>query len=73
MTGERESVSLIYLVCVTAVILALVIFFGLRAHYAAKELDLSGHTSRHRAFWISAWIKRRCSMLDTNSDTASLK
>jgi hypothetical protein len=43
MTDERESMSIIYLVCMTAVILALVIFFALRSRYAAKQLNLAGH------------------------------
>ena len=41
MTDERESMSVIYLVGLTAVILALVTFFALRSRYAANQLDLA--------------------------------
>lgn len=43
MRGERESIRLIHLVSLTAVILALVIFFGLRSRYGGKQLNLTGH------------------------------
>ena len=36
MIDEREGISIIYVVFMTAVILALVIFFGLRSHYTAN-------------------------------------
>jgi hypothetical protein len=43
MIDEREGVSIIYVVFMTGVMLALVIFFGLRSRYAANQMNLSRH------------------------------
>ena len=43
MIDEREGLRIIRVVFMTAVILALVIFFGLRSHYAANHVSLAGH------------------------------
>ena len=40
MIDEREGMSIIYVVFMTAVILALVIFFGLRSRYTANRVSL---------------------------------
>ncbi len=43
MIGERESMSIIYALYMTAVILALIVLFELQSRYAAKQLNLSEH------------------------------
>lgn len=39
MIGEREGMCIIYVVFMTTDILALVILFGLRSHYAASQIS----------------------------------
>jgi len=43
MIDEKESMSIIGVVFMTAVILALAIIFGLRSRYAANRKSLAGH------------------------------
>ena len=43
MIDEKEGMSIIYVVFMTAVMLALVIFFGLRSRYAANHVSLAKH------------------------------
>jgi|SoiMethySBSTD1v2_1073268.scaffolds.fasta_scaffold79380_1 hypothetical protein len=43
MVDEREGMSIFYVVCMTAVILALVILFALRSHYITNQVSLGRH------------------------------
>ena len=49
MIDEKEGMSVIYVVFMTAVMLALVIFFGLRSRYAANQTRLARHNGANPA------------------------